>query len=656
MSASESRRLPLGGEELPVLGRPQGFGEVTDRIGGIPLRPAGWGWVAGAGLTFSFVLVMLTAILWLLGWGPGVWGIHIPVAWGFAIVNFVWWIGIGHAGTLISAILLLLRQEWRTSINRFAEAMTLFAVACAGMFPLLHLGRPWKFFYLFPYPSTLGAWPQWRSPLVWDVFAVSTYGTVSLVFWYVGLIPDLATMRDLARKRWQRLLAGVLCWGWRGSARHWQRHQMIYLLLAGLATPLVVSVHSIVSLDFSVSIVPGWHSTIFPPYFVAGAIFSGFAMVFTLVVPLRRAYGLDDLITLRHLDAMAKIMLASGLIVDYGYVMEFFTAWFSADRYEMYMALHRVVGAYWPAFALMMLGNVLTPQLLWFRRVRRSPLVLFVLSILINVGMWVERYVIVITSLHRDFVPSAWGIYHGTIWDWALFVGSLGFFAFLVFLFVKVAPMISIYEVRELLHAKGLVRRPDPPQAAPEPVAEASPAVALPDDELHGLIAEFDEPEPLLVAVRRLREAGYRKLDAYTPWPVEELPEALELGGTKVPLLVLLGGILGGASAYLLMWWTAAVDYPWNIGGRPPHSWPSFIPITFELTILFGSLVGVFGMLALNRLPQPYHPVFNVPGFERASRDRFFLCVERSDPQFDRAATHRALTELAPLRVAEVPS
>ena len=398
-------------------------------------------------------MVLFVAIAYLLFKGVGIWGIDVPVMWGFAIVNFVWWIGIGHAGTLISAILLLLRQEWRTSINRFAEAMTLFAVACAGLFPLLHLGRPWVFYWLLPYPNTMDLWPQWRSPLVWDVFAVSTYATVSLLFWYVGLLPDLGTLRDRARNRFARLIYGVMAMGWRGSARHWHRYQTAYLLLAGLATPLVVSVHSVVSLDFAVGIVPGWHSTIFPPYFVAGAIFSGFAMVLTLAIPLRAAFGLQDFITMRHLDNMAKVMLATGLIVGYGYLMEAFMAWYGQNPFEHYTTLqNRPFGPYAHTYWIMITCNVLVPQLLWIPWVRSQVVLLWILSILVNVGMWLERYVIVVTSLSRDFMPSAWNMYHGSIWDYATLYGSLGLFAALLFLFIRFLPVISIAEMRELVH------------------------------------------------------------------------------------------------------------------------------------------------------------------------------------------------------------
>jgi Ni/Fe-hydrogenase subunit HybB-like protein len=398
-------------------------------------------------------MMLLVAVTELFVRGVGIWGIDVPVMWGFAIVNFVWWIGIGHAGTLISAILLLLKQDWRTSINRFAEAMTLFAVACAGLFPLLHLGRPWLFFWLLPYPNTMSLWPQWRSPLVWDVFAVSTYATVSLLFWYVGLIPDLATFRDRSKNRWAQYIYGFLAMGWRGSARHWERYRVAYLLLAGLATPLVVSVHTVVAFDFTIAIVPGWHSTIFPPYFVAGAIFSGFAMVITLAIPLRAAYGLQDYITTRHLNNMAKVLLATGLIVAYGYMMEAFMAWYGHNPYEKSIQLQtRPFGPYWHTYWMLIGCNVITPQFLWIPWVRTNAVVLWLIALIVNIGMWLERYVIIVTSLHRDYLPSSWGMYHGTVWDYATFYGTLGLFLALFFLFIRFLPVISITEMRELVH------------------------------------------------------------------------------------------------------------------------------------------------------------------------------------------------------------
>jgi Ni/Fe-hydrogenase subunit HybB-like protein len=658
----------ISAEAAPVLEGAQSYASVTDRIVGIPTQRPGLGWLGGFGIAFALVMMMGVSIMWLFLRGVGIWGINIPVGWGFAIVNFVWWIGIGHAGTLISAILLLLRQEWRTSINRFAEAMTLFAVANAGLFPLLHLGRAWKFFYMTPYPDTLGLWPQWRSPLLWDMCAVATYATVSLLFWYTGLIPDLATLRDTARSKRVRIAAGIFAMGWRGSARHWQRYEMAYLLLAGMATPLVVSVHSIVSLDFAVSIVPGWHTTIFPPYWVAGAIYSGFAMVLTIAIPLRVAYGFRDLITERHIDNMAKLLLFFGLIVIYGYIMETFTGFYGGDPFDWYYMRHRMVGEYAPIFWTMVACNVVILQLLWFRWVRTHPPVLFVIAILCNIGIWCDHFTVIVTALHRDYMPSAWGLYFPTVWDWTLLFGSLGFFTFLLFLFIRFVPMISTSEMRKLVHAKGL----EPPggftegrkgnEEGPSSLSarssvgreEEDQADEIPDPLLYGVAAEFGTPEAVTRAARGVREAGYRRIDAYSSFAVDGLAEALGLRRTRVPALALIGAILGGVSAYLLCWYSSVIDYPWNIGGRPHDSWPAYIPITFECAVLGGTLFTVIGMLALNRLPKPYHPVFNAPDFRRAARDRFFLCIEKRDPRFDRQEARRLLERCGAIRVSDV--
>jgi molybdopterin-containing oxidoreductase family membrane subunit len=447
----EERLLP---NQAPVLEAGHSFGSVTDKIAGIVLRrPVTLGWAIGLLMAFGGVNILGLAITYLFFRGTGIWGINIPVGWGFAIINFVWWIGIGHAGTLISAILLLFKQSWRNSINRFAEAMTLFAVACAGMFPLIHTGRPWlAVYWLFPYPNSMNVWPQFRSPLIWDVFAVSTYGTISLLFWFVGLIPDFGTMRDEAKSLWAQRVYGLLSMGWRGSARHWKRYESAYLLLAGLATPLVLSVHTVVSFDFAVSVIPGWHTTIFPPYFVAGAIYSGFAMVLVLAIPIRRFYGLRDMITERHLDNSAKVMLATGLIVAYGYSMEAFFAFYSGNPYEKFMFMNRAFGnVYGWSYWLLIATNIVIPQLLWIRRVRMNTVLLFLLSVDILVGMWFERFVIVVTSLHRDFLPSSWGVYVPTRWDLATYAGTITFFFFAFLLFIRVMPMISIFEMRTLL-------------------------------------------------------------------------------------------------------------------------------------------------------------------------------------------------------------
>ena len=372
-------------------------------------------WLALLGLALTLLGVLVASIGYTLMVGIGAWGNNQPVGWAFDIVNFVWWVGIGHAGTLISAILLLFQQKWRTSINRAAEAMTLFAVCCAGIFPLLHTGRPWFAFWLFPYPSTLGVWPQFRSPLVWDVFAISTYLTVSALFWFVGLVPDLAALRDSSKSKLQRIIYGALSLGWRGSGRHWHNYKIAYLLLAGLSTPLVLSVHTIVSFDFATGNLPGWHATIFPPYFVAGAVFSGFAMVVTLLIPARKFMGLRDVITDRHLENMNKVILATGLMVSYGYLMEHFIAWYSANPNEAFVFINRATGPYAGVYWLMLACNVLTPNIFWFKKARTSIPIMWVASILVNIGMWCERFIIIVTSLHRDFLPSSWGMYSPTV-------------------------------------------------------------------------------------------------------------------------------------------------------------------------------------------------------------------------------------------------
>ena len=457
--AESTERDQLPGLSVPARDTPDviapghTFKSVTDTISNIVLtRRTPIGWFFGFALAFAFLMLLNVTIGHLLITGIGIWGNNVPVGWAFDIINFVWWIGIGHAGTLISAILLLFRQQWRTSINRFAEAMTLFAVACAAMFPLLHTGRPWlALYWLFPYPNSMTLWPNFRSPLIWDVFAVSTYGTVSLLFWFTGLVPDLATLRDRAESPVARRIFGIFALGWRGSARHWQRYEMAYLLLAGISTPLVLSVHSVVSFDFAVSVLPGWHATIFPPYFVAGAIYSGFAMVLTLAVPLRIFYHLDDFITMRHIHNMTKVMLVTGMIVAYGYVNEAFFAWYSANPYEGYMMLNRMSGPYAPFYWSLIAINACMIQLFWFRRVRDNVALLFVLSLFVNVGMWLERFIIIVTSLHRDFLPSSWDMYTPTRWDFAMFTGTIGLFLSLFFLFIRLLPALAMFEMRTIV-------------------------------------------------------------------------------------------------------------------------------------------------------------------------------------------------------------
>ncbi|MDO8795240.1 MAG: NrfD/PsrC family molybdoenzyme membrane anchor subunit [Vicinamibacterales bacterium] len=444
---------PVGRVSPPVIEPGHSFESVTDSISAIVLthKPTR-GWWVGLGIGFLLFCGLILSLFKLVTVGTGIWGNNVPVGWAFDIINFVWWIGIGHAGTLISAILLLFRQQWRTSINRFAEAMTLFAVASAAIYPLFHTGRPWlAAFWLFPYPNTMGLWPQFRSPLIWDVFAVSTYATVSAMFWFVGLIPDLATLRDRATGRVSRFIYGGLALGWRGSAMHWHRYETAYLLLAGLSTPLVLSVHTVVSFDFAVSQLPGWHATVFPPYFVAGAIYSGFAMVLTLAIPLRKFYKLEGFITMRHIHNMAKVMLVTGLIVSYGYMNEAFFAWYSGNEFEQYMMMNRMAGPYAVFYWTLIAINAVMVQAFWFRKVRDNVGLLFVLALLVNVGMWLERFVIIVTSLHRDFLPSSWDMYTPTRWDFTMFFGTIGLFVCLLFLFIRFLPMISIFEMRTLV-------------------------------------------------------------------------------------------------------------------------------------------------------------------------------------------------------------
>jgi molybdopterin-containing oxidoreductase family membrane subunit len=443
---------PITGE-FAVIAPGHTYKSVTEEISRIVLTPrTPLGWFAVFAIAGGFVLMLMVAVSWLFLKGVGIWAVTIPVAWGFAIVNFVWWIGIGHAGTLISAILLLFKQGWRNSINRFAEAMTIFAVICAGLFPLIHVGRPWLGYWLFPYPNTMNVWPQFRSPLLWDVFAVSTYATISVVFWYIGMIPDLGTFRDRSKSKFGQYIYGMLAMGWRGSARHWARYETSSLLLAGLATPLVLSVHTVISFDFAVALLPGWHTTIFPPYFVAGAIYSGFAMVITLAIPIRKFYHLEDLITVRHLDNMGKVMLATGLIVAYGYSTEVFMSYcYSASHWEYFMMWNRMFGPIGWSYWVLITFNIALPQLLWARKFRQNATLLFIMSLIVNTGMYFERFVIVVTSLTRDYLPSSWGTYRATRWDYATLAGTLGLFTFLFFLFIRLLPMIPMSELRLML-------------------------------------------------------------------------------------------------------------------------------------------------------------------------------------------------------------
>ena len=459
MSSSTNSSMVAVSESPPLITGNQTFSTITQRISKIvevEIKKTPKAWFVAFGFCSSITMVLNGLIAYLLWEGTGIWGLQIPVGWGWAIVNFVFWVGIGHAGTLISAILFLFRQRWRTSINRFAEAMTIFAVICAGLFPGIHVGRAWVAYWMFPLPNQMSLWPNFRSPLLWDVFAVGTYFTVSLMFWYVGLIPDLATLRDRATHKIRKIILGIFALGWRGSHRQWQHYEKAYLILAGISTPLVLSVHSVVSMDFAVGIVPGWHTTIFPPYFVAGAIFSGFAMVMTLAIIARKIYNLEDFITMKHLENMNKIMLLTGTMVGYAYACEFFIAWYGGNEYERSIFINRATGPYAWAYWTMVSCNVIAPQLFWSKKLRTSIPVMFIISIVINIGMWFERFVITVTSLSQDFLPSNWGYFVPTIFDIGTFIGSFGLFLTLFLLFLRFLPMIAIAEV------KGVIPQADP--------------------------------------------------------------------------------------------------------------------------------------------------------------------------------------------------
>jgi molybdopterin-containing oxidoreductase family membrane subunit len=440
----------------PLILNQRPFGWLSDRIAEVAEgKTPTWWWIAFIP-SFLIMGVCFAMVLYLMSTGVGVWGLMVPVAWAWDITNFVFWIGIGHAGTLISAILFLLRQRWRTSINRAAEAMTIFAVICAGLFPLIHIGRIWLGWWLLPLPNANSIWPQFRSPLLWDVFAVSTYFTVSLLFWYMGLIPDLATMRDRAKSKIRQILYGLGALGWNGSNRHWSNYEKAYLLLAGLSTPLVLSVHSIVSFDFAVSQLPGWHTTIFPPYFVAGAIFSGFGMVLSLMIPMRTLCHLEEIITVRHIELMCKVIMATGSMVGYAYGMEFFIAWYGGNPYELYAFKNRAFGPYWWAYWIMISCNVVSPQLFWSKWCRTNVVFVFIVSIFVNIGMWFERFVIIVTSLHRDYMPSNWAYFTPTWVDIWQLIGTFGLFLSLFLLFMRFLPAIAIAEV------KGVTPQADP--------------------------------------------------------------------------------------------------------------------------------------------------------------------------------------------------
>jgi len=638
-----------------------GLSSVTATICGIVERPRPpRAWYIAFGISVSFLGILGLMVAYLFWTGVGVWGLRVPGAWGWDITNFVFWIGIGHAGTLISAILFLCRQRWRTSVNRFAEAMTIFAVMCAGIFPAIHVGRPWLEYWLAPYPNQMGVWPQFRSPLLWDMFAVSTYFTVSLLFWYVGMLPDLASLRDRARGRLRQILYGVFALGWRGSNRHWHVYERAYLLLAGLATPLVLSVHSVVSFDFAVANVRGWHSTIFPPYFVAGAIFSGLAMVLTLLVPARQFFGLKDFVTPRHLEAVAKLLLATGLIVGFAYAIELLHGWYCGDPYEGFVFLYRARGDYAWAYWTMTVCNVVVPQLFWIRWCRRNPWALFAVGVLVNVGMWFERFVIIAGSLSADYLPSSWGYYSPTWVEILTFMGSFGLFFTFFLLFCRYLPMLAMGEIKPLLPDSGdMTRFPavwksgSCPRNPPAGEAPAAPQASSLKPQA-GILAEFATPQALLQAAAAVRDAGFTKWDAHTPYAVHGLDKAMGIRPTRLAWFVFAAGLAGACTGLGLQWFCNTSDYPLLVSGKPYFSLPANIPVVFELTILFAAGAAVLGMLGLNGLPQLYHALFKRPRFRRVTDDRFFIAIEAADPRFDAGQAEALLRARGALAVERV--
>jgi Ni/Fe-hydrogenase subunit HybB-like protein len=621
------------------------FNTVTELVCGlVERRTPIWWWIA---MSICGPLCALGGVMtvYVISTGIGIWGMNEPIGWAFDITNFVFWVGIGHAGTLISAILFLFRQKWRSSLNRFAEAMTLFAVACAGLFVTIHLGRVWVFWYLVPAPSANAIYPNFRSPLSWDFAAVATYATVSTLFWYYGLIPDFATLRDRATGWFRQRIYGMLALGWRGSGRHWHNYETGYLMLAGLATPLVVSVHTIVSFDFATSVIPGWHSTIFPPYFVTGAIFSGLAMVITLIVPLRVLCGLKDLVTTRHLANMCKLILATGLLLGYGYLIEFASAWYSGDPYEQYAFYNRVRGPYAWSCWTMIACNVLLPQLFWFRWFRTTPWVMCLIAICINVGMWLERFVIIVTSLHRDYLPSSWGMFYPTLIDVLQLAGGFGLFTTPFLLFIRFVPMVAVSEVKACLpqadphRASHRARKPDREFVASEPSSFASDLRGP----VSGALATFAGPAELLEAARRVRAAGYRLFDTFSPFAIHGMDEVMGLRRSKVPFFTLVGGLFGLGFAHALQWFQSVKAYPLITGGKPLDSHQAFVPITFETTILYAAFGAVAGMLLLNGLPRLFHPAFRARSFARATDDGFLLMVDAADPNFEPSETSALL-------------
>lgn len=635
---------PHARHEAPLVAGNKTPADVTREIAAALERKPGAYWWTGFALAFAALTGGVVAVAYQIATGIGTWGLNRSVGWAFDITNFVFWIGIGHAGTLISAILFLLRQHWRTSVNRAAEAMTLFAVICAALFPVIHMGRPWLAFWVLPYPNERGPlWINFRSPLIWDFFAIGTYFTISALFWYVGLLPDLATIRDRAAANGHRArLLGWFSLGWNGSYRTWHRYRVVYLLLAGLATPLVVSVHTVVSWDFATTMVPGWHSTIFPPYFVAGAIFSGLAMVLTLMLVARKTMRLEDYITVRHVEAMCKLVIATSGMVGLAYATELFVALYSGNRYEQFALVNRALGPLAWGFWIMVGCNVVVPQLLWFGRVRRSMLAVFIISIVINVGMWFERFIIIVGPLRRDFLPSSWAPYTPTLVEVATLVGSFGLFFTCFLLFCRFVPVIAMAEIKTVL-------QPHPAKRGRE---SFSVGIDAKKDSRPLFVSVFEREEDVVGATAAARAQGLQVADVYTPYEVHGLDRAMGLSPSRLPWVCFLLGLAGAVLMLLFEYWTMAVDWPINVGGKPWNSLPAFVPVTFEVMVLFAGVGTVAAFFVAAGLRPGRRPSVPDP---RVTDDRFALVIVEDDERFDRAPAEALLAPFHPVKTGVVP-
>ena len=611
-------------------------------------------WWLGLGLSFSALMLGVVAVSYQTVTGIGTWGLNSTVGWAFDITNFVFWIGIGHAGTLISAILFLFRQRWRTSVNRAAEAMTLFAVMCAGLFPVIHMGRPWLAFWMLPYPNTRGSlWINFRSPLIWDFFAITTYLTISAIFWYIGLLPDLATIRDRMKSPesgFSRTRARIFSWlslGWNASYSVWHRYEAVYLLLAGLATPLVLSVHTIVSMDFATAVVPGWHTTIFPPYFVAGAIFSGMAMVLTLMLVARKTMKLEDYITVRHVDVMCKLIILTSGLVGLAYATEFFIAFYSGNRYEQFAFINRATGPLAWGYWIMVGCNVLIPQVLWFARVRRTLTAVFIISLLVNVGMWFERFIIIVSSLERDYLPSSWASYSPTSIEIATLVGSFGLFFTCFLLFCRFVPVIAIAEIKAVLQP---ARHAGAPVRSSAPVVRESAASSTAGEGKRGsLVAVFEREDDLLHAAAAARKEGLRIVDAFTPHAIHGLDRVMGFRPSRLTWVCFVLGLLGAGSILLFQYWASAVSWPINVGGKPWNSLPAFIPVTFEVMVFCAGVGTVVAFIWSSGLRPGRRSALSDL---RVTDDRFALAIGET-AGVDRAFVEKLLSQFHPVTVEE---